>query len=310
MTKTLTFLILMIVLMLNLGYAQEKNETPVTTDTTNQATINDNSYEQNIEGESNIPDLTPWWQWVLLGIFGSSGFGMLLNKRFAGFVVFGIILIITIIKIKTALEYDFAIWPFWVLGGWILLTGKMAQIANRQVLKKQSNQRSNGSGAANQLINKAYDEIDRKNYEKAKGLLEKSFKIDNTIPEAHSEYAFVMSILRHLDFAIDHMIQAALLVPNEPKFWTNLAFQYYNDRQYKKAMTSTFIAEIVNASYPSISQSKQMIAQDYYEYNSNITKCKERAKNIFNTLNNPDDGLPPQSGDINQLMNPDNNFFL
>jgi tetratricopeptide (TPR) repeat protein len=160
------------------------------------------------------------------------------------------------------------------------------------------------------LINKAFKAIDRKNYENAKELLEESFNLDNKIPEAHSEYAFVMSILGNIDFAIDHMIKAALLNPNEAKFWTNVAFQYYNDKQYGKALTSTFVAEIVDPTYPSIAQSKQIISQEFPESQQNVEKCRERAKEISNALNTFDDSLPPESGDINHCMDTDNIFSL
>jgi len=152
------------------------------------------------------------------------------------------------------------------------------------------------------LNNKAFKAIDRKDYEKAKELLEESFKLDNKIPEGHSEYAFVMSILGHINFAINHMIKAALLKPNEAKFWSNLAFQYYKDKQFFKALTSTFVAEIVDPSYPSIAQSKQMIANEFMDYQQNVEICMKRANEIWNVLNNSHNSLPPQSGDINSLM--------
>ncbi len=189
-----------------------------------------------------------------------------------------------------------------------LTNGQISLIINKIVNRKI--QKSLSGSNAIQLINKAYNEIEKQNFDKAKNLLEESFKADNKIPEGHSEYSFVMSTFGYLDLAIDHMIKAALLKPHEPKFWSNLAYQYYLDKQFLKAMTSTFIAEIVNPSYSSIAKSKQMINQAYQGYNTNTIKCKNRAEQIWKAINNTNDDLPPQSGDINQLMNPTNNFFL
>ena len=307
MTKVFTSIILIIVLAYALD-AQEIKDS-VIVDSTDQIVLANSQTTQSDEINSKNPVPTPWWQWFLLGIFGSSGFGMLLNKRFAGIVVIGIVLTITIIKLKTALANNFEIWPFYILGGWVLLTANMAKNANNQVMGKKPQKRNYGTGA-NRLINLAFDEIDKKDYNRAKELLEESFKIDDKIPEGHSEYAFVLSILGFIDRAIEHMIKAALLQPKNAKFWSNLAFQYFNDKQYIKAMTATFLTEIIDPRYRSISESKKIISMEYISYNSYVEICKKRAEAIWKVINMPDDGLPIQSGDINQLMDPHVNFFL
>ncbi len=307
MTKTFK-VILLIIIIFSYSNAQELDTNTDSIYAIEQSLPNNSQGEDKMQPQEKIPLPTPLWQWLLIGIFAASTFGMVLNKRIAGYIIFGAICFIVFKKLQIALENDFSLTPFYILGGWVLITSGMAKKANARIISKSKI--SGKSDPATRLINQAYDEIDRKNYEKAKVLIEESFKIDNSIPEAHSEYAFVMSILGHIDMAIDHMIKAALLKPNEAKFWTNLAFQYYNDKQYIKALTSTLVAELVDSSYPSIAQSKQMIAQEFPGYQQNVEKCKDRAKEILTVLNKSADSLPPQSGDINHCLNPDNKFSL
>lgn len=251
----------------------------------------------------------PLWQWLLLGLFGSVGFGMLLNRRLAGVLLFTAISIIIALKLKTAIEFKFDLWPFVAWGSWIILTSKISKKASsHRIQNKQYNTKHKSEAIA--LINQAYDVIEKQDFYKAKSLLEESFKIDDSIPEAHSEYAFVMSTIGNIDFAIDHMIKAAMLNIHEPKFWSNLSYQYYLNNQNRKAMTSTYLAEIVNKSYPSISQSKALIREKFADFDIHAPACKSRATQIWNVLNRTSEALPPQSGDINQLMDPQINFFL
>ena len=91
----------------------------------------------NSDSEKVDPEPTPIWIWILYFVFGASGFGMLINKRPAGYVVFAIIVYFVVKDFIVALDMDYPIWPFIALIIWILLTGGIAKKSNREVLEKE-----------------------------------------------------------------------------------------------------------------------------------------------------------------------------
>lgn len=102
----------------------------------NQDSVKGDDIHLGVDNTKNIPSPTSWWQWILFGVFGASSFGMLINKRIAGYIVFAIVLYFVVKDFRVAIEMGYPIWPFILLIAWILLTGGLAKTANRETLER------------------------------------------------------------------------------------------------------------------------------------------------------------------------------
>ncbi|MCB9285388.1 MAG: hypothetical protein H6563_15085 [Lewinellaceae bacterium] len=78
----------------------------------------------------------PIWGWVLLFVFGASSFGMMVNNRSTGYLVFGAIFYYLVQSYLIALDFEYKTWPFYALIAWILITGGLAKQANEETLEK------------------------------------------------------------------------------------------------------------------------------------------------------------------------------
>ena len=86
--------------------------------------------------DKEVPTPIPFMGWVFLGIIGAVSFGMMLNDRGFGFIVWVIFVYYVAQNFLIAKESDYQTWPFLVLTLWILLTGGLAKRANAETLEK------------------------------------------------------------------------------------------------------------------------------------------------------------------------------
>ena len=159
---------------------------------------------------------------------------------------------------------------------------------------------------ASKLLGRAYRAIENQNFESARELLEKALEITQVNPEIHSEYAMVLSASGHFDRAIDHMIRAIMLKKQDPKLWSNLGFQFYLDKNKFKAITSMLVAKNLNTRYPSVAKGLEAINSEFSISEDELNRCNKRAKTVFELLDKDIPGLPLQTGDMNNFLDPNN----
>lgn len=81
-------------------------------------------------------ELMPVWIYLIIGAFGATSFGMMFNKRPAGFLFFPIIYYFVVKDFYIGIVNDLPLWKPIIVTAWILLTGGVGAKSNRQFLEK------------------------------------------------------------------------------------------------------------------------------------------------------------------------------